>query len=152
MHNIVPRKAYRIVNITVAIPVEQANDSEFYDWVNEVFRPQLDPVLVGGKREDPPLFSDYRIDAWDTAPVHLAHDEIEEGGIFSPGNSVKSIVDGFSITHGDDSVLDEIVHEAKAEEASQINNGGPDSQIRFLQKSGVSDLRILAIIHPELKL
>jgi len=152
MHNVIPCKAYRIVNITVAIPIEQTNDAEFYDWVNEVFRPQLDPVLVGGKPEDLPLFSDYRIDAWDTAPTHLAHDETEEGDIFNTGNSVKSIVDGFSVTHGDVSVLDEIVHEAKAEEASQINNGGPDDQVRFLRESGISDLRILAIIHPELKL
>lgn len=48
-------------------------------------------------------------------------------------DSIKQIVTDIDADSGD--VLDELVHEAKAEEAAGINNEGVESQVRFLVDS-----------------
>lgn len=47
----------------------------------------------------------------------------------SPQESILEKIEGLKISTED---LDELVHEAKAEEASAINNGGQDDQIAYL--------------------
>jgi hypothetical protein len=52
----------------------------------------------------------------------------------------------YAVDHDLAHVLDEEVHDAKSEEAANINNAGPESQIDFLLESGYSLDRIEQIL------
>lgn len=45
--------------------------------------------------------------------------------------------------------LDDLVHDTKSQEASEINNGGPESQVQYLLESGFSLEDIITEINTE---
>ena len=126
---------YRIVQISVALPLD-IEMGPFCTHLNQMFRP-LEENSGGA-------VADWRLGVWDTAPIHLRQPD-DPSDIFVPANSVENRVDALTVSHTPEMEdrLDEIVSDVKAREASAVNNGGVAEQVRFLRKSGISDLRIL---------
>ena len=129
-----PGELYRIFTIRLALPASQSAP----DIINQL-QNFLSPAMGEGS------LGDYKLGPWDNAPIHRApRGPYEEMDIFAPENSIAKRVDSIVVTDLVEAErLDELVHDLKSREASDINNSGLTEQVKFLRESGTHDVSIL---------